>query len=358
MVGPLPPPNGGVANFVRNMRDILPGTGYEVGVYRTGGAGGGPAFVQPLRDMGAVLRFLATYNNYRTDIVHVHTSSYYSFLRNIPYVDRARRISRTGVIVHIHGGMFREFYDHASPPLQHLVRNTLGRADLVLVTSPSWIARIGEIAGPGTEVRSLANGFDSRTFRPADRRAVRRELGIPEDGHVLVTIGYLEPIKGHTYLIEAMAEVNKRSDRACLYILGNGSLHRKLAEQVRELGLEDTVRFVLEPMPSAGIARWMNASDVFVLPSLGEGNPTVMFESLGCGRPFVGTLVGGIPDVIDDRLGILCPPGDAGALARSILEALDRRWDPEEISTLAQRYSWSNLASQLSAIYDGLSVNR
>lgn len=60
----------------------------------------------------------------------------------------------------------------------------------------------------------------------------------------------------------------------------------------------------------------------------------------------------------DEHQSILCLPGDAGALARPIQEALDGRWDPEEISALAQRYSWSNLASQLSAMYDGLSVRQ
>ena len=103
----------------------------------------------------------------------------------------------------------------------------------------------------------------------------------------------------------------------------------------------------------------MSAADLFVLPSLGEGNPTVMFECLGCGRPFVGTSVGGIPDVIDSEdLGLLCPPGDAGALAVTISKALGRQWDASAISAHAQRYSWSNLASQLASVYGRLMEKR
>lgn len=78
-----------------------------------------------------------------------------------------------------------------------------------------------------------------------------------------------------------------------------------------------------------------------------------MFESLGCGRPFVGTRVGGIPEVItSEDLGILCEPADADALSHSILSALDREWNAMEISTHAQMYSWESVASQLAAIYD------
>ncbi len=357
MIGPLPPPNGGVANFVRNMRDILPSAGYEVNVYRTGGSGSS-SIAQPARDLGAVLRFLLTSRRHRADIVHVHTSSYYSFMRNVPYISWARR-SRAAVVVHIHGGMFTEFYDGASPLTRRLVRKALGGADAVMVTSPSWTGPIARIAGPGPELVSMANGFDAGTFRPADRMEARKELGIPEEGRVLVSVGYLEPIKGHSYLIDAMAGVAKSAGDVRLYILGDGSLRKSLADQVKERGLADVVRFVHEPLPSSGIARWMSAADLFVLPSLGEGNPTVMFECLGCGRPFVGTSVGGIPDVIgSEDLGLLCPPGDAGALAAAIMKALGKQWDASAISEHAQRYSWSNLGSQLAAVYERLIEKR
>ena len=76
----------------------------------------------------------------------------------------------------------------------------------------------------------------------------------------------------------------------------------------------------------------MNACDLFVLPSLNEGNPTVMFEALGCGKPFVGTKVGGVPEVIaSDDYGLLVEPADPEDLAEKILVALDREWDREAI---------------------------
>jgi glycosyltransferase involved in cell wall biosynthesis len=353
MIGPLPPPNGGVANFVRNMMERLPSEGFEVTVHRTGGFGASNAVVQPIRDLTAALRFVLRSRGDRADITHVHTSSYYSFLRNIPYVLWARHGLGSKVALHIHGGMFVEFYDRASPLVRSMVRMALGRSGTVIVTSPSWIGPITRIAGEGPEVISLPNGFDSKVFRPMDKGDAREELGMPRGSKVLVTVGYLEPVKGHAHLMEAMVKVASHHEDILLYILGDGSLRRQLQDRIGQLGLEKVVRLVTEPFPSSGIARWMSAADVFVLPSLGEGNPTVMFECLGCGRPFVGTEVGGVPDVIcSDRLGLLCPPGDAEALAAAIDEALEREWDAAEIAAHALRYSWDRLASDLASAYD------
>ena len=96
----------------------------------------------------------------------------------------------------------------------------------------------------------------------------------------------------------------------------------------------------------------MNACDLFVLPSLSEGNPTVMFEALGCGKPFVGTKVGGVPEVIaSDDYGLLVEPADSEDLVEKILVALDREWDREKILTYAERYTWENVAKEIMGVY-------
>lgn len=99
----------------------------------------------------------------------------------------------------------------------------------------------------------------------------------------------------------------------------------------------------------------MNACDLFVLPSLNEGNPTVLPEALGCGKPFVGTKVGGVPEVItSDAYGLLVEPTDPEELAEKILVALDREWDREAILAYAERYTWENIAKEITTIYQGV----
>lgn len=359
MVGPLPPPMGGVANFLLNVRSVSSPDGpYAIEVYRTGHTGPGarpPMLTQMVREMGLMGRFFLDLRRSRVALVHIHTSSYQGYLRNIPYMLWVRHLSDAGLVVHVHGGEFREFYEGAVPPIRYLVKRTLAEADTVVVTSSSWTSLIEDITGREDHTFTIPNGFDPSVFHPIDHKDARAELGIPLEGKVLVNIGYLESVKGHIYLIDALKELGTRGHSLRLYIIGDGSLKEGLIGRVRELGLEDRVSFIPGPEPPSRVALWMNAADAFVLPSLHEGNPTVMFEALGCGRPFVGTRVGGIPDVITTAdLGALCDPGDAMGLADSIESVLGREWDPEEISRLAQRYSWESVASELFDVYDAV----
>ena len=97
----------------------------------------------------------------------------------------------------------------------------------------------------------------------------------------------------------------------------------------------------------------MNACDLFVLPSLNEGNPTVMFETLGCGKPFVGSNVGGVTEVItSDIYGFLVNPADPDDLAKKIQMALDREWDHEVILRHANNYTWDKISQEIIKIYN------
>ena len=86
--------------------------------------------------------------------------------------------------------------------------------------------------------------------------------------------------------------------------------------------------------------------------SLNEGNPTVMFEALGCGKPFIGTRVGGVPEVIvSDVYGLLVNPADPADLAGKILTALDRTWDQEAIVQYADRFTWNEISKEILKVY-------
>ena len=75
----------------------------------------------------------------------------------------------------------------------------------------------------------------------------------------------------------------------------------------------------------------MDGRDIFVLPSLNEGNPTVMFECLGCGKAVCGYKGWWYPEIIcSDEIGLLCQPGDHEDLTRNILITLNKNWDGEK----------------------------
>jgi len=231
------------------------------------------------------------------------------------------------------------------------IEYVLNSADHVITVSQSNLACIKKL-NVSTPVTVIPNGFRSDLFYPRDSSECRRVLNLPQDKKIILTVGNLEPIKGHTHLVKAVQKiVRKRKDILCV-IVGAGKLRNTLERQIRSLGLDYHIRLA-GGKPHNEIPLWMNACDLFVLPSLNEGNPTVMFEALGCGKPFIGTSVGGVPEIItSDKYGLLVEPANPDDLAEKILVALDREWGREAIPAYAERFTWERIAKEILGVYE------
>lgn len=200
------------------------------------------------------------------------------------------------------------------------------------------------------QVYSIPNGF-SPAFHPIDAAIARERLGLPGDVKIVFTLGGLIQRKGFNYLIDAMERVYSERDDVLCFIGGAGPERGSLQGQIGRLHLGEKVK-LLGSLPGDQLTLWMNACNFFVLPSLNEGNPTVMFEALGCGKPFVGTKVGGVPEVIaSDDYGLLVEPANSEDLAEKILVALDREWNREAILTYAERFTWENVVKEILKLY-------
>ncbi|BBL66263.1 Glycosyl transferase, group 1 [Methanosarcina mazei TMA] len=229
---------------------------------------------------------------------------------------------------------------------------TFSESNAIIRVNNKDISLFHKIDIPSNKVFSVPNGYDSNKFSVLNMEDCRIKLELPTDKKIILNVGNLYgEVKGHKYLIEAMNEVIKhRKDVLCI-IVGSGILHHKLKNQIESLGLSDYIKLA-GGKPYYEIPIWMNACDVFVLPSLNEGNPTVMFECLGCGKPFVGTKVGGIPEIIvSNDYGLLCDPAKPKELAENILLALDKNWNKKKILNYAEQYRWENIAEQIQQIY-------
>nr|WP_281034261.1 glycosyltransferase family 4 protein [Methanofollis liminatans] len=229
---------------------------------------------------------------------------------------------------------------------------TLEAADAIITVSRKNEECIRSL-GITKQVHVIPNGFRSDLFYPRDQAECRRTLGLPPDRKILLAVGNLVEVKGHRYLVEAMAEVVKERQDVLCVIVGSGPLRGRLERQVRALGLEEHVRFV-GGKPHEEIPIWMNACDVFVLPSLNEGNPTVMFECLGCGRPFVGSDVGGVREIIiSNDYGLVCSSSSSRELAEKIIFTLDRSWKPQSIIKYSNQFSGQIISQKIINIYHG-----
>ena len=204
---------------------------------------------------------------------------------------------------------------------------------------------------PSNKISVIPNGYDQNLFYPMNKQESSKKLGLPFDKKIILTVGSLLPIKGHKYLLLAFSKVIKKEKDVFLIIVGNGPEKDNLKKLITKLNLEKNV-LLAGAKPHNEIPLWMNAADIFVLPSLNEGNPTVIFEALGVGLPFVGTTVGGVPEIItSEDYGSLCPPADPECLAEKILIALEKDWDKEKIRKYAKQFTWENIAKEILKIY-------
>ena len=230
------------------------------------------------------------------------------------------------------------------------IEYVLNAADYIISVSNSNLECIKKL-NVKTAVKVIPNGFNSDLFYPRDSNKCKKTLNLPSNKKMILTVGNLFEVKGHKYLIEAMHKVVKRRKNVLCIIVGGGKLKGKLERQIRKAELENHVKLVGGRLHNE-IPIWMNACDIFVLPSLNEGNPNVMFEALGCGKPFVGTEVGNVPQIITSAdYGLLCEPANPEDLTEKILIALDKEWDSKMIRMYADRFKLKNNTEEIVAIY-------
>ncbi|MBY0309651.1 glycosyltransferase [Patescibacteria group bacterium] len=136
----------------------------------------------------------------------------------------------------------------------------------------------------------------------------------------VVCLAELHPIKRHTILFSAFAEVVKTHPTARLICIGDGSLRDKLAAQIEKDNLSEHV-FLLGSLTEA--ARFLKAFDLLTLASKSESYGYVLHEAGLARVPVVATNVGGIPNIVDHKeSGLLVPPDDVAALALDIIHLL------------------------------------
>lgn len=161
---------------------------------------------------------------------------------------------------------------------------------------------------------AVPTGVDATRFVAGDRRAARRALGLPEDGFVAGIVATLRIGKGHRFLLDAWTRLSDAAAR--LVIVGTGPQEVAIRNLVAELGLPD--RVVLAGNQD-DVVPWLQAMDVFVLPSDHEGVPQAIVQAQMCELPVIATSVGGIPEAVEDGVtGLFVPPQDPAALAAAL----------------------------------------
>ena len=309
----------------------------------------------PLKDLVAFWKIYRLLRRGRFDLVHTHTSKA-GLLGRI-----AARMAGVPHIVHTpHGQAFNGYAGRMLTTLFVLLdRWAATFTDRIIgLTDQEIRDNLERRIGRPEQFVSIPSGIDLKRFErrekePAD---VKASLGLSPSSRLIGSVGRLDPVKGHTYLLDAFAVLAPRFSDLHLALVGDGELLPELQSRAQQAGLTDRVLFLewREDVPDL-----LLAFDLFVFPSLSEGMGRGLVEAMAAGLPIVATRVCSIPEVLaEGEAGCLVEPANSLALARGIETLL---LDPELRSRLAKAarerakgYSVETMLQKIEAVYQGL----
>jgi glycosyltransferase involved in cell wall biosynthesis len=199
----------------------------------------------------------------------------------------------------------------------------------------------------------IHNALYPDIFKPAEAGEIP---GLPSDQPsqlLLGSIGRMTNQKGYRYLLEAMPLVLERFPQVQLILIGDGELRLELEMEANQLGLNQKVSFLGQ---KENVVPYLSELDLFVLPSIYEGLPTVILESMACGVPVVATNIPGTRELIQDgQNGWLVEPKNPLALAQTLINALSSQQKRSQMADRArltvEGFRIEKIAKQYAALY-------
>lgn len=282
----------------------------------------------------------------RPDVVHAH-NLYFSLTAIAPMIKHLRH---TPLVTTLHLPKM----EYGAPLLDTSIRiyqKTIGHlivksSDKLIAVSGSVLTHaIEDLRVPSSKITRIPNGVDTNVYLPNNQ------------SHENVTITYIGRLiqnKGPQYLIQAAPDILKDHPEARIYIVGEGPLKDELMRQVTSQNLEDNIYFLGNV---SDILPVLQATTIFVRPSLTEGMSLAILEAMACGLPVVASNLEGNAEIIDNgETGYLVPPADSKALAEAIRLLLDNHKIASQIGKNARKktekfYDWEQITDQTLKIY-------
>lgn len=342
MVGYFPPHLGGISSYTYLLSRELVNRGDEVFVLtypheNIRDIDGIKVYTAPTLNIkglrgfiffiSATLKLISIVRKNKIDLVHAH------FILPpglIAIICRAILGNKTAVTVH--GSDI--FVLSRKRVLRNVIKYVLNKSDYVFVISDSIKNKVLElnIKGIHNKLKVTYNAVDVQKFRPDQKSNFKEEMNIDPLKPVVLFVGNLVWQKGVEYLIRAKEFLNKDTE---IVIVGDGPLLEEYKAIVEFENIVD-IKFT---GARKDIDKIMPAADVFVLPSLSEGRPSVIMEAMASGKPVIATNVGGIPELVNDQTGILVNPEDPVGLAEAINKLLEDKELREKMGENAREQS-------------------
>lgn len=245
---------------------------------------------------------------------------------------------RVKLVMVSHGDIFHRPPGSYDPAITWLYRLTTRKAHRLaamnVALSPVMAERIQAHGVARNQIILIPNGI-----HPSEIGLIHP--GLPEIDHwkshplKLIFIGRLNPVKGVDILLESMNLLRQKNINLSLTIIGIGrpADHEIIENFVAQNGLNMSVK-ILQSQPRNNLAKYYADCHLVVVPSRDEALPTVVLEAMACGRPVVGTNVGGIGFLVEDgKTGLVIAPNSPSALANALIHLNNNR---NEMAAMAE----------------------
>ncbi len=285
-------------------------------------------------DVRPILKLAKQLRRERVDVLHS-----FLFIDNL-FGRLAGFLARTPVVIASARGIE---YDVHGPRAS--ADRVLQRFCDAVVANSRWMK--GQLIRMGIvpkRIRVIHNGVETERFGTLpSREAARKALGLPLDARVIGTVGRLSPPKDHgTFLRMAKLVRQKRRDTHFL-IVGDGELRTEIQAEIAGRGLQGCVHLCGR---LSDVRPALAAMDIFALTSRTESLPNTVLEAMAAGLPVVATNAGGTNELVrHGETGILCPVGDAAALATAACRLLDDAGEAKRMGNAGRAVAASEFSS-------------
>jgi glycosyltransferase involved in cell wall biosynthesis len=262
------------------------------------------------------------------------------------------------VTITLHG---REILLAQPPKYKNRMLAALNKAAKVFSVSDALKQKLVFLGADSDNIKVVRQGVDTATFHPLHKIVARTELNLHPSAKVLISVGGLMDRKGVHRVLEVLPALVAKYPELVYLVVGGarreGDRRKQLENQVRDLKLEASVRFLGE-YPRDQLKVPLSAADLFVQATAHEGWSSAFLEAMACGLPVVTTDVGGNIEIVNSpELGKIVPLGQSDRLLMALLNALKMDWDSGVIIAHAHQYDWETPIQMLVEEFQNIAEN-
>lgn len=285
-------------------------------------------------DLSMVTELVKIIRREKPDVVHTH-------LDVIKYTVAAARLCGVKRCIHTVHNVAQEEAEGRLQKLINTIYFKLGWS-VPVALSPEVRATILSFYGlKEAQVPMIYNGVDLGKCIPKTDYS----LGKPA---CLLHVGRFNHQKNHSGLLEAFDRIVKQYPDCCLQLIGDGELREETEQLAVSLGIREKISFLGS---QTNVYPFLQKADLFLLPSKFEGMPMTIIEAMGTGLPVVASAVGGVPDMLEDRVSGMLVSCEPESVAQAVLQLLKQEDLRRKLGEKAQKDSVTFSAEHMAQSY-------